>query len=219
MPGKYTDGFTKAAQKQKFVRNRDIKMKDSEIKKEQKIQKLMCEGICKRCREKVQWRFQYDKYKPLKNPANCQDCHQKTIVKAYRTLCDKCAQNRKVCPSCCQDMTAANEEAVGASDSANQPSSNSSSVGKVVSSNASTSGAQQTTEEVNSNEMEMESEVIDEGQNVEGSDDEENDEEENANEEEAQDHSMDFMVWDEKKFRNIANSKYSKNRVVGKEEF
>lgn len=100
MGGKYNDGFTKQAQKGKFIRNRDIKLKESEIKKEQKTQKLMCEGICRRCREKLQWRFKYDKYKPLKNPATCQQCKNKTIVKAYRTLCEKCAHGRNVCPGC-----------------------------------------------------------------------------------------------------------------------
>ena len=28
-------------------------------------------GDCQKCREKVQWRFKYDKYKPLKHPATC----------------------------------------------------------------------------------------------------------------------------------------------------
>jgi hypothetical protein len=32
----------------------------------------------------------------------CQDCKEKKIRKAYRTLCDPCAHVKKVCPSCCQ---------------------------------------------------------------------------------------------------------------------
>ena len=101
MPGKFQEGFTKAAQKVKFIRHRDIKLKEKEIKKERIIQKGMCEGICSKCREKVQWRFKYDKYKPLKHPAKCADCKNKTVNKAYRTLCDNCASKRKVCSSCC----------------------------------------------------------------------------------------------------------------------
>ena len=42
--GKTTEGFTKAAQKQKFIRNRDVKMKDKELRFEAKVQKLMAEG-------------------------------------------------------------------------------------------------------------------------------------------------------------------------------
>jgi hypothetical protein len=102
MPGKSQDGFTKAAQKSKFIRNRDIKLTHGEAKKEALIQKGMAEGICQRCREKAQWRFRYDKYKPLSKPATCQNCKQKVVVKAYRTFCDKCALSKKVCPGCCK---------------------------------------------------------------------------------------------------------------------
>jgi Uncharacterized conserved protein (DUF2039) len=109
MPGgKSTAGFTKSANKVKFVRNRDVKLKDNELKKEANIARLMCEGVCARCRAKVQWRFQYNKYKPLKNLANCQNCKQKCVTKAYRTWCDKCASSKKACSSCCEDMETAN---------------------------------------------------------------------------------------------------------------
>jgi len=111
MPGRndWSSGFTKSAQKSKFIRNRDVKMKDSEVRKEGNITRAMCEGICNRCIDKAQWRFKYDKYKPLKNVGNCQQCKQKCITKAYRTLCDKCATARKVCPSCVVDMKESND--------------------------------------------------------------------------------------------------------------
>jgi hypothetical protein len=41
MPGKFQEGFTKAAQKQKFIRHRDIKLKGREEKKERNIQKVI----------------------------------------------------------------------------------------------------------------------------------------------------------------------------------
>jgi len=41
MPGKFQEGFTKAAQKQKFIRHRDIKLKGKEEKKERNIQKVI----------------------------------------------------------------------------------------------------------------------------------------------------------------------------------
>ena len=44
MGKKANEGFTKNAQKDKFVRHRDIKLKGSEVKKEEKTQKLMSEG-------------------------------------------------------------------------------------------------------------------------------------------------------------------------------
>lgn len=105
MPKKdLSGGFTKAAQRQKFVRHRDIKMKQSELEREARTQKLMCEGVCARFREKVQWRFKYDKYKPLKNVATCQSCKQKCVTKAYRAYCDDCSRRRNVCSSCCRDL-------------------------------------------------------------------------------------------------------------------
>lgn len=106
---KATYGFTKSAQKQKFVRNRDLKLKDKELRKEDHIRRGMSGGVCDRCREKVQWRFKYNKYKPLKAPGSCQGCRQKTVVKAYRTLCDRCSAQRHCCPSCCVDIVEANK--------------------------------------------------------------------------------------------------------------
>lgn len=108
MAGKSSEGFTKAAQKKKFIRNRDIKLTNGELKKEASIQRLMCEGVCDRCREKAQWRFRYGKYKPLKTPGTCANCKQKKITKAYRSLCDGCASARKVCGSCCINIQEAN---------------------------------------------------------------------------------------------------------------
>ena len=110
MAGKSSEGFTKSAQKHKFVRHRDVKMKDSELRKEAHIQKAMSEGVCDRCREKVQWRFRYDKYKPLTKPATCQRCKNKAVHKAYRNMCDPCAIKSKECPSCCKDIEASNLE-------------------------------------------------------------------------------------------------------------
>ena len=110
MAGKSSEGFTKSAQKTKFVRHRDVKMKDSELRREAHVKHAMCEGICDRCRDKVQWRHQYDKYKPLTKPATCQRCKNKSVYKAYRSLCDPCAVHAKECPACCKDMDASNLE-------------------------------------------------------------------------------------------------------------
>ena len=55
----------------KYVRNRDVKLTKSEAKKEEQIKGTMCDGICIKCIDKVKWRFQYNKYKPLKVPGKC----------------------------------------------------------------------------------------------------------------------------------------------------
>lgn len=212
MPGKFNDGFTKSAQRQKFVRNRDLKLKDKELKKEANIQKLMCEGVCRRCREKVQWRFNYNKYKPLKNPATCQHCKQKTVVKAYRTLCDNCAKQRNVCPGCClnpEENARLDEE----ENAAKKP-----------------SGATAAM-----NDVDMDDAEEDEDDKEEVADDNEDDNEDEMNEDNIElsekeaeiesriDHAIDQLDesfgksetrWDERKFLNIAASKYSKSRQI-----
>jgi hypothetical protein len=219
MPGKYTEGYTKDAQKAKFVRHRDIKMKDSELKKEAHIQKVMCEGVCKRCREKAQWRFRFDKYKPLKNLANCQHCKQKCVTKAYRTLCDKCGTQKNVCPGCCGPLDIPEEsEDIITTENAVEVAAT---VFRMIP--AATKEAALAAED-----QEM---GVDEGDDEDEQDGDEGEEEEEEKEsaereteegeEEEVDESMlsrdiqDGPSWNEKKFRNIAASKYSKNRRVG----
>lgn len=217
--GKYTDGYTKSAQRQKFVRHRDIKMKDSELKKEAKIQKLMSEGICRRCREKVQWRFKYDKYKPLKAPATCQQCRQKTITKAYRTLCDTCAAQRNVCPSCCLDPI--QNEKLDEDERKLQQNT----VFKLPATTNSASESHEMEEARNEEETEMMEE-----EEEDADEEEEGDRETAPNEsviEEEHKRLEDSLMggelvmdlkWDEKKFTNIAANKYSKVRTTGMEE-
>ena len=129
MPKKdLSNGFTKASQSQKFIRHRDVKMKEKELRKEAHIQKRMSEGVCVRCRDKAQWRFKYDKYKPLKNVATCQNCKQKCVTKAYHTYCDPCGHKKSVCPGCAKpfedrdmgEKEGEEDEEGGAMDLANQ---------------------------------------------------------------------------------------------------
>ena len=51
--------------------------------------------------KQVEWRKQYRKYKPLRQPATCNDCHQKTVTAAYHKICPPCARERRVCAFCC----------------------------------------------------------------------------------------------------------------------
>lgn len=234
MPGKYTEGYTKNAQKAKFIRHRDIKMKDSELKREAHIQKVMCEGVCRRCREKVQWRFKFDKYKPLKNIANCQGCKQKCVTKAYRTLCDKCGVQRNVCPGCCgpldspEDATdAVGSDAAGIADSdaevtAALEEDAPTTVFRATQAKASAVEAVENGDESEVGQDAQEEE--DEEEDEEGEEESEGDEEEDARDDEggeAVDESLltrdigDAPNWNEKKFKNIAATKYSKSRKVG----
>jgi hypothetical protein len=108
--GKSTAGYTKGAQAIKYQRHRDVKLKDREERRENHIQHAMCEGICDRCREKVQWKFNYGKYKSLTRPGSCRDCKNKTVTKAYRSWCDSCASKDHKCAACGGNIVELNNE-------------------------------------------------------------------------------------------------------------
>eukprot|EP00238_Polyblepharides_amylifera_P006333 CAMPEP_0196582474 /NCGR_PEP_ID=MMETSP1081-20130531/39027_1 /TAXON_ID=36882 /ORGANISM="Pyramimonas amylifera, Strain CCMP720" /LENGTH=184 /DNA_ID=CAMNT_0041903037 /DNA_START=159 /DNA_END=713 /DNA_ORIENTATION=+ len=88
--------------KEAFTAERNVKFSETEIAARKKLQKVLDRGCCERCCEKLQWKFQYGKYKPLKTAAKCRQCRRTCIQLAYRTLCDTCARGNKQCPGCCE---------------------------------------------------------------------------------------------------------------------
>lgn len=71
-------------------------------KKTDKILSSPIADVCKRCKEKLEWRKQYRKYKPLTQPATCNKCTQKVIRMAYHTVCGPCRKTdgRDLCGVC-----------------------------------------------------------------------------------------------------------------------
>lgn len=57
-------------------------------------------GICGRCKEKIEWKKKYDKYKPLTAPKRCVICAEKRVKQAYYTICQVCARGRNICAKC-----------------------------------------------------------------------------------------------------------------------
>ncbi|XP_048005143.1 uncharacterized protein C9orf85 homolog [Leguminivora glycinivorella] len=57
-------------------------------------------GVCKRCKDIIDWKIKYKKYKPLTAPRKCVGCEEKAIKYAYHILCTKCATKRNVCAKC-----------------------------------------------------------------------------------------------------------------------
>lgn len=155
-------------------------------------------GICQKCRLKVQWRFRYDKYKPLKNRGSCNDCKQKTVLKAYRSLCDPCSKARKVCASCCEVITADNENMSIDED------------GNVSSKRKLDGSTESSTEQRKKSSAPADEEVAVDGMMVE-------EEESVADSTSASVAVASVSDWDCKKFSSFAASKYDKNRLVGSE--
>ncbi|KAJ7388972.1 hypothetical protein OS493_034610 [Desmophyllum pertusum] len=73
-------------------------------KKTKQINSLVVGGVCARCREIIEWRKKFNKYKPLATPKKCVRCDQKSIKHAYHTVCSRCAQQAKVCEKCGQSQ-------------------------------------------------------------------------------------------------------------------
>ncbi|XP_054803362.1 uncharacterized protein LOC129306681 [Prosopis cineraria] len=58
-------------------------------------------GVCPRCKEQIDWKRRYGKYKPLVEPAKCQRCSKRAVRQAYHNLCSGCAKEHRVCAKCC----------------------------------------------------------------------------------------------------------------------
>lgn len=67
-----------------------------------KLNVMNVSEVCIKCRDVIAWKIKYNKYKGLSQPKSCNDCHQKTVVKAYHVLCRPCALAKKVCAKCLQ---------------------------------------------------------------------------------------------------------------------
>ena len=66
----------------------------AESKLTKRVNKTPLDLCCQRCYDQIKWKMDYGKYKPLSQPGKCVDCGKKNITKAYRALCDTCAQKK-----------------------------------------------------------------------------------------------------------------------------
>lgn len=66
----------------------------------QQLNRLEIHGVCPRCRDIIQWKIKYKKYKPLSAPAVCSHCHQRSVKAAYRHYCSTCAGLLGCCEKC-----------------------------------------------------------------------------------------------------------------------
>ncbi|OQR68430.1 hypothetical protein BIW11_04559 [Tropilaelaps mercedesae] len=64
------------------------------------IQSLQITGVCPRCKDILEWKIKYGKYKPLTVPGRCTQCDEKNVKKAYHQLCQTCSTKTHLCPKC-----------------------------------------------------------------------------------------------------------------------
>lgn len=66
------------------------------------INSLQVGGVCARCKEVIEWKIKFKKYKPLTQPKKCVKCEQKTVRHAYHVMCLECGKNFQSCTKCLQ---------------------------------------------------------------------------------------------------------------------
>ncbi|XP_062985399.1 uncharacterized protein C9orf85 homolog [Elgaria multicarinata webbii] len=65
-----------------------------------KINTKLHEGLCQHCKEVLEWRVKFNKYKPLTQPKKCVKCLQKTVKDSYHIICKPCACELALCAKC-----------------------------------------------------------------------------------------------------------------------
>lgn len=83
-------------QNTKAYRN-DLHRKDKTIKV---LNSLQIAGCCKRCKEVIEWKIKYNKYKPLTRPKKCVKCLQKNVTNSYFIICQNCIESQNLCGKC-----------------------------------------------------------------------------------------------------------------------
>ncbi|XP_028136637.1 uncharacterized protein C9orf85 homolog isoform X1 [Diabrotica virgifera virgifera] len=66
------------------------------------INSIQVSDVCARCKDIIEWKIKYKKYKPLTQPKTCNKCGLKTVKKAYHVMCSDCGKKLGVCTKCCE---------------------------------------------------------------------------------------------------------------------
>ncbi|TWW59959.1 uncharacterized protein C9orf85 homolog isoform X3 [Takifugu flavidus] len=66
----------------------------------QKAKAKIHDGLCQHCKDVLEWKVKYNKYKTLTQPRKCVRCSQKTVKDAYHIICKPCALQLELCCKC-----------------------------------------------------------------------------------------------------------------------
>ncbi|XP_023273972.1 uncharacterized protein C9orf85 homolog [Seriola lalandi dorsalis] len=58
------------------------------------------DGLCQHCKDVLDWKVKYNKYKSLTQPRKCVKCSQKTVKDAYHIICKPCSLQLEICCKC-----------------------------------------------------------------------------------------------------------------------
>jgi len=58
------------------------------------------DGLCHHCKDVLEWKVKYNKYKTLTQPRKCVKCSQKSVKDAYHIICKPCSLQLDICCKC-----------------------------------------------------------------------------------------------------------------------
>lgn len=67
---------------------------------QKKVNEKVHDGVCQHCKDVLEWKVKYNKYKPLTQPRKCVKCMQKSVKDAYHVMCKPCALKLELCAKC-----------------------------------------------------------------------------------------------------------------------
>ncbi|XP_057300433.1 uncharacterized protein C9orf85 homolog [Hydractinia symbiolongicarpus] len=77
--------------------------------KQKTINNLHVSNVCQRCKDCIEWKIKYKKYKPLTVPGKCVKCCERKVKYAYHIVCTDCAVQNKVCAKCSKQKDVVDE--------------------------------------------------------------------------------------------------------------
>ncbi|EDW82440.1 uncharacterized protein Dwil_GK25128 [Drosophila willistoni] len=83
--------------KNRFVFKNDLHDKTPQ---QIRLNQMHVSTVCQRCKEVIEWKIKYKKYKPLTQAKTCTKCQQRTVKKAYHVICRDCAIKARACAKC-----------------------------------------------------------------------------------------------------------------------
>ncbi|EDV26825.1 uncharacterized protein TRIADDRAFT_23218, partial [Trichoplax adhaerens] len=69
-------------------------------RKTKQIMETQIQGVCSRCKDVIEWKIRYKKYKPLTQPGKCVKCLERNIMQSYYVICSNCSTTHGYCAKC-----------------------------------------------------------------------------------------------------------------------
>ncbi|XP_047905642.2 uncharacterized protein C9orf85 homolog isoform X1 [Anser cygnoides] len=66
----------------------------------ERINAKLHDGVCQHCKDILEWRVKFNKYKLLSKPKKCVKCLQKAVKDPYHIICRPCACKLEICAKC-----------------------------------------------------------------------------------------------------------------------